>query len=158
MYNQKIFKIVLVIGLFLSFEFIAIAQTITEEEVTVIAPYSPTISKAQKINNFPTSEENTNTKFKLEYYTNPKLISTIFELEDLKAARYISPKEPKYKQNVVIAGMGLYTTPYAELFLNGKLNRNFTLGLHIKHLSSKASVEDYGYSGFSKSGAEVWTK
>ncbi|MCD6179777.1 MAG: hypothetical protein J7K39_07720, partial [Bacteroidales bacterium] len=41
---------------------------------------------------------------------------------------------------------------------NGKLNRNFTLGLHIKHLSSKASVEDYGYSGFSKSGAEVWTK
>ncbi|RLD38316.1 MAG: hypothetical protein DRI74_04210 [Bacteroidetes bacterium] len=158
MYNQKIFKIVLVIGLFLSFEFIAIAQTITEEEVTVIAPYSPTISKAQKINNFPTSEENTNTKFKLEYYTNPKLISTIFELEDLKAARYISPKEPKYKQNVVIAGMGLYTTPYAELFLNGKLNRNFTLGLHIKHLSSKASVDDYGYSGFSKSGAEVWTK
>lgn len=158
MYNRNRLKIVLVVGLFLSFGLISTAQTITEEEVTVIAPYSPTISKAHKINTFPISEENTNTKFKLEYYTNPKLISTTFELKDLKAARYSSPKDPKYKQNVVRAGIGLYTTPYAELFLNGKINKNFTIGLHAKHLSSKASVDDYGYSGFSKTGAEIWSK
>lgn len=157
MNKKHIFRLGLV-GLFLGFGFAVSAQTITEEEVTVIAPYSPTISKAQKINNFPSLEENTNEKFKLEYYTNPKLISTIFELDDLKAARYISPKDPRYKQNLVKAGFGLYTTPYAELFLNGKLNKNFTIGLHAKHLSSKASVEDFAYSGFSKTGAEVWTK
>lgn len=158
MYNRDLLKTVLAIGLFLSFGWVSMAQTITEEEVTVIAPYSPTISKAQKINNFPTSEENTNKKFKLEYYTNPKLISTSFELKELKAARYISPKDPKYKQNVLRAGIGLYTTPYAELFLNGKLNKNLTVGVHAKHLSSKASVEDYAYSGFSKTGAEIWSK
>lgn len=158
MYNRNILKTVLIVSIFLNFGLITTGQTITEEEVTVIAPYSPTISKAQKINNFPTSEVNINTKIKLEYYTNPKLISTTFELKELKAARYISPKDPKYKQNVVNAGIGLYTTPYAELFLNGKLNKNITIGLHAKHLSSKASVEDYAYSGFSKNGAEIWSK
>jgi hypothetical protein len=146
------------IALFLGLGFIAFSQNITEEEVTVIAPYSPKLSKAQKISEFPKNEENTNSKFKLEYYTSPKLITTDFNLEPLKAARYISPRKPKYKQNVVRAGMGLYTTPYAELFLSGKLNRNFTLGLHIRHLSTKATLDDYAYSGFSKTGAEVWTK
>ncbi len=158
MYNIRILKSVMLAGLFLSLEFAAIGQTITKEEVTVIAPYSPTISKAQKINNFPASEENTNTKFKLEYYTNPKLISTTFELEELQAAKYIRPKDPKYNQNVLKAGIGLYTTPYAELFLNGKLDKNITIGIHAKHLSSKATVKDYAYSGFSKSGAEIWSK
>ncbi len=145
-------------ALFLSLGFMAFSQNITEEEVTVIAPYSPQLTKAQKISEFPKNEENTNSKFKLEYYTNPKLITTDFNMETLKAARYISPRKLKYKQNVIRAGMGLYTTPYAELFLSGKLNRNFTLGLHIHHLSSKASLDDYAYSGFSKTGAEVWTK
>ena len=158
MYTQNILKSVIVSVLFLSLGLMVNAQTITEEQVTVIAPYSPTISKAQKINNFPTSEESAVTKFKLEYYTNPKLISTTFELEELKAAKYISPKEPKYKQNIIKAGLGMYTTPYAELFLNGNINKNLIVGLHAKHLSSKASVADYGYSGFSNNGAEIWTK
>ncbi|MBN2237052.1 MAG: hypothetical protein JW729_05805, partial [Bacteroidales bacterium] len=134
------------------------AQTLNEEQVTVIAPYSPTITKAQKIGDVPTNRVNTNSKFKLEYYTNPQLISTTFELKELQAARYISSKDPKYKQNMIYVGMGLYTSPYAELFLNGKIKKDLTLGVHATHFSSKASVKDFAYSGFSKSGAEIWAK
>lgn len=158
MYRTKIISKVIIASLFLACGWSAQAQTITEEQVTVIAPYSPTITKAQKIPEFPAAETNTNSKFKLEYYTNPKLMATHFELKDLQAARYVSPNNPKYKQNVIKAGFGLYTTPYAELFLNGKLNSNWTVGLHARHLSSKASVKDFGYSGFSQNGAEFWTK
>ena len=158
MYNRSILKLVFIACFILSLGKMVSAQIITEEQVTVVAPYSPTLTKAHKIYSFPLNEENASTKFKLDYYTNPKLISTTFELEELKAARYASPKDPKYKQNIVKAGMGLYTTPYAELFLNGKLNKNLTLGIHAKHLSSKASVDDFAYSGFSKNGVDVWTK
>lgn len=156
-YNKKLIKSLSLV-LLISLGVLAEAQTIPEEEVTVIAPYSPTISKAQKLSQFPAIEENTVTKFKLDYYTNPKLISSTFDLANLKAARYVSPKDPKYKQNVLQAGFGLYTTPYAELFLNGKLKKGFTFGVHARHLSSKASVEDFAYSGFSNSGAEIWGK
>ena len=141
----------LLVGFVLGFVLIGASQTITEEQVTVIAPYSPTIFKAKKLKDFPASEENTNAKFKLEYYTNPQLIATTFEMDELKAAPYLSPKTFNYKQNIIKAGMGLYTTPYAELFLNGKLKRNYSIGVHAKFISSKASLEEYAYSGFSKS-------
>ncbi|MCD6090640.1 MAG: hypothetical protein J7J72_04010 [Bacteroidales bacterium] len=157
-YNRKMGKAGLLVGFVLGFVLIGASQTITEEQVTVIAPYSPTIFKAKKLKDFPASEENTNAKFKLEYYTNPQLIATTFEMDELKAAPYLSPKTFNYKQNIIKAGMGLYTTPYAELFLNGKLKRNYSIGVHAKFISSKASLEEYAYSGFSKSGVEVWSK
>lgn len=158
MYNRTILKLVFISCFLLSVGKMVLAQGVTEEQVTVVAPYSPTLTKAQKINSLPLNEENIFTKLKLDYYTNPKLISTTFELEALKAARYASPKDPKYKQNIVKAGMGLYTTPYAEIFLNGKLNKNLILGIHAKHLSSKATVKDFSYGGFSNSGTELWGK
>ncbi|MDA3906925.1 MAG: hypothetical protein PF484_12705 [Bacteroidales bacterium] len=158
MYNRNFLKSVLVSSLLLCIVLIANAQTITEEEVTVVAPYSPRIAKAKKIISFPESELNTITKFKLDYYTNPKLISTTFELEELKAARYISPKDPKYKQNIVKGGLGLYITPYAEVFLNKQWNNSLAFGVHAKHLSSNASVENYSSSSFSKTGIDVWSK
>jgi len=158
MHNRNLLKSAFLSSLFLGMFLTATAQTVTEEEVTVIAPYSPRIAKARKIISFPESEINTVTKFKLEYYTNPKLISTTFELEDLKAARYLSPKEQKYKQNIIRGGLGLYTTPFAEVFLSRQWNSKFTFGVHAKHYSSKATVDNYSYSGFSKTGIEIWSK
>lgn len=134
------------------------AQTITEEEVTVIAPYSPSLLKAQKISLLPAIENNFESKLKLDYYTNPKLISTTFELEQLKSAQYKSPDSPKSKQNFLKAGMGLYTTPYVEAFFNGKVNKNLLIGVQAKHLSSKASIKDFASSAYSTNKLEVWGK
>ncbi|MBN1651559.1 MAG: hypothetical protein JW857_09530 [Bacteroidales bacterium] len=134
------------------------AQTVTEEQVTVIAPYNPRVSKAQKIDDIPAIEEQHVRKLKLLYSTNPQLMNTPFYVEELKAAPYQSLSASSKKQNYLIAGMGLYTTPYAELFLNTKLKRNYTIGAHGSYLSSNISLADYAYSGFSENNIELWAK
>ncbi|HAG15317.1 MAG TPA: hypothetical protein DCG69_02175 [Bacteroidales bacterium] len=151
-------KLFILSAIFFGLALDSVGQTVPEEQVTVIAPYNPSISKAQKINSLPANETNANSKFRLDYSTNPKLISTTFNLKELKAAQYLSPKTPQSKQNVVRVGAGLYTTPLAELSLNGKLKKDFTLGLHLRHLSSKASVDDFAYSGFSNNNVDFSVK
>ncbi len=134
------------------------AQTVTEEQVTVIAPYNPTVSKAQKINDIPAIEEQQVSRLKPLYSIHPQLMNTPFSVEELKAAPYQSMGPSSNKQNYFVAGMGLYTTPYAELFLNTQLKRNYAIGIHSSYLSSKASVSDYAYSGFSENNVEIWAK
>lgn len=130
----------------------------TDEEVMVIAPFNPSISKANKLSFIPSPDTNKAHKLEIDYLTTPKLFATNFSLEKLTAAKFIDRKSPKYAQNYVKAGFGMYMTPYAELFVNNKMSRESQVGVHIRHLSTNGGIEDLAYSGHSLSSAEVWTK
>lgn len=47
------------------------------------------------------------------------------------------------------AGIGMYTTPLAELWLNELYNKKGTYGAHLKHFSSQGGIKDLGFNGFS---------
>jgi len=128
------------------------------EEVMVIAPFSPSIAKANKLNFSPAMDTNTAHKLKIDYLTQPKLFATNFSLEKLTAAKFIDKRSTKYAQNFVKAGFGMYMTPYAELVINNKLSNESVIGVHIRHLSTDGDIQDMAFSGHSLSSAEVWTK
>ncbi|NOR86578.1 MAG: hypothetical protein GQ527_03115, partial [Bacteroidales bacterium] len=130
----------------------------TAEEVMVIAPFNPTISKANKINFSPQVDTNKTHKLPIDYLTQPKLFATNFSLEKLTAAKFVDRRSPKSPQNFVKAGFGLYTTPYAELLINNKLDKNSLVGVHLRHISTNGGISNVAYSGNSISSADVWTK
>lgn len=130
----------------------------TDEEVMVIAPFNPTISKAQKLNFKPLADTNKAQKLKIDYLTTPQLFETNYSLEKLTAAKFIDRKSPKYAQNFVKAGYGLYNTIYGELFINNQMSKKSQVGVHVRHFSTNGGIDDYAYSGSSLSTAKVWTK
>jgi len=130
----------------------------SDEEVMVIAPFNPTISKAHKINFTPSSDTSHTHKLKIDYLTTPRLFETNFSLEKLTAAKFIDRKRTKDAQNYVKAGFGMYTSPYVEIFVNNVMSTRSQVGLHIRHLSTAGGIKEMAYSGSSLSSAEVWTK
>lgn len=158
MWNYKI-QYLIVIVLLLPFVSLAQVQNLnTDEEVMVIAPFNPSISKANKMNFSPTADTNQTHKLKIDYLTQPKLFATNFSLEKLTAAKFVDRRNPKYPQNFVKAGFGMYTTPYAELLINNKMSNASLVGVHIRHISTEGEIDQTAFSGHSLSSAEVWTK
>lgn len=138
--------------------FAQVQELSTKEEVMVIAPFNPTISKANKINFQPKVGENQEDKIKIEYLTSPKLYTTNFSLEKLEAANFIDRRSPRFAQNYVKAGFGMYTTPYVELFVNNKMSKRSNIGIHVRHLSTNGGIDNVAYSGSSSSAARLWMK
>lgn len=157
MWNQNIKIWMLLVVLF---PFISTAQqeNRTADEVMVIAPFNPTISKAVKLNFSPALDTNKTEKLKIDYLTQPKLFETNYSMEKLEAAKFVDRRDPKHPQNYIKAGYGLYNTPYGELFINNKMSNSSLVGVHVRHLSTNGGIDNMAYSGHSLSTAEVWTK
>ncbi|NPD44152.1 MULTISPECIES: hypothetical protein [unclassified Lentimicrobium] len=130
----------------------------TDEEVMVIAPFNPSISKAQKLNFQPQADTNRAQKLKIDYLTTPQLFETNYSLEKLTAAKFVDRKNPKYAQNFAKAGYGLYNSIYGELFVNSEMSKTSQVGVHVRHYSTNGGIDKFAYSGSSLTTAKVWTK
>ena len=84
-----------------------------------------------------------------------KPFDTRIEVEPLSPVKMVSEPLTKLYRNYFRVGMGNYTTPYAEFFANTLRSKDHTLGVHVKHLSSNGSLNDYAFSGSSTNLAEV---
>ncbi len=153
------FRIVLA-ALFLTPLFVSaqVEEMETDEEVMVIAPFNPSISKAQKLNFQPKADTNTTQKIKIDYLTTAQLFETNYSLEKLTAAKFIDRKNPKYAQNFAKAGYGLYNSIYGELFVNSEMSKTSQVGVHVRHYSTNGGLDEYAYNGSSLTTAKVWTK
>ncbi len=130
----------------------------TNEEVMVIAPFNPTINKAQKIQFSPQPDTTKTQKLPIDYFTQPRLYETNFSVEKLTAAKFIDRKNIAYAQNYITGGYGLYNSIFGEAFLNTKLDKQTQLGVHLQHFSSQGGLKEMAYSGQSFSGAKIWSQ
>lgn len=128
------------------------------EEVTIIAPYKPSISDAFKINMNPKIEFEDSKLPPLEYSITPVKEPTTITPEPVEATH--KPYEPykSLKRNFVRAGFGNYTTPYFEFFANSRQSDEHALGVHLRHLSSSGEIKDYANSSYSQNNASVFGK
>lgn len=130
----------------------------TDEEVMVIAPFNPSISKARKLNFAPITDTNKTHKLEIDYLSKSKLFETNYSVEKLSAAKFVDRRSPKYTQNYVKAGYGLYNTLYGELFINNQVNKTTQIGVHANHISSNGEIDDFAFPGQSLSTAKLWAK
>jgi hypothetical protein len=125
------------------------AQQLDFDEIKVIAPYEPTISDAFKINFNPKIDDTLKVNLDFSYLINPIQIPTRFTVEPITPARMRGEPLTKLYNGFVKAGLGNYTTPYAEAFYNSLRSNEYAYGVHLKHLSSGGGIQDYAHSGYS---------
>jgi hypothetical protein len=128
----------------------------TNNKVTVVAPYSPTISDAYKININPIISDSVTPVVISSYTTYPKMISTTFNVEPIKPAKLVDEKISKLYKSLVKAGFGTLTTPYGEIWYNNLRSKSLLFGAHFNHLSSIGQIKDYGNSSFSDNALNLW--
>ncbi|MFO8130288.1 MAG: hypothetical protein R6T99_10355 [Bacteroidales bacterium] len=126
------------------------------EEVTIIAPYDPTITDAFKINMNPRTQGQIIEMPVLEYSITPVRLNT--RITPDRPESRLKPYEPgkDLKSNHVRAGFGNYTTPYFEFFANSLQSQEFNLGVNLKHRSSSGKIKDFANSAYSHNLAHAY--
>lgn len=141
----------------------AFSQDLDTEQINVIKPYQPTLSDAFKISDNPRVDTTTPLVPKLNYTIISKKPIINFKVNTLKPLKVKEEFMPALSKNYVKIGMGNYTTPYGEFFVNTLRSKTYSMGAHLKHLSSAGKIKDVGYPGHSNNlisifGKKFWSK
>lgn len=119
------------------------------EEVTIIAPYIPSINDATKIPFRPeiTQGEQPTPSFKYEYVT--KRFETKLELDPVEPMKFSEGKQDEIYRNYAKIGFGNYVTPYLEFLASSLRSEKYQFGARIRHLSSQGKIKGYPPSAYS---------
>jgi len=159
MKNHILSTIFIIIFVFLGYNKQVHSQTKPHtEEITIIAPYQPSISDAIKIHLRPKIEAEEYKLLSLSYSIVPVKLSPDFQLNTIEP---IEIEEEPFKdlfKNYVRLGVGNYATPYFEFFANKLQSKKQSFGIHLKHISSTGSIKEYAFPGYSKNEIDVFAK
>ena len=134
------------------------AQPGKNNDVVVTGGYTPKLVEAQKINEQPSISDTTVSRFPINYELNSRRITTVYEVDPIKAANVKGEPLTKLYRGYAKGGFGSYTTPYAEVFYNSIRSKKSSAGVHYKHLSSSGQIANVGYSGFSNNELNLFGK
>lgn len=125
------------------------------EEITVTAPYEPSVTEANKISFLPRITDTTIRFQKQSYLIKPFPVQTTVSIKPLEAAR-VSGESPKVlSRNYLKGGLGTTSSPYVEFFAASAANANHLISLHLRHLSSSGAMKDQWFPGFSENLVEA---
>jgi hypothetical protein len=134
------------------------AQPGKNNDVVVTGGYTPKLVEAQKINEQPSISDTTVSRFPIKYELNSRRVTTVYEVDPIKAANVKGEPLTKLYRGYVKGGFGSYMTPYSEVFYNSIRSKKYSTGVHYKHLSSSGQIDDVGYSGFSNNELNLFGK
>lgn len=128
------------------------------ESVIVVSSFDPIIGDAFKINEKPVLVDTIKTTPKFIYNLSPYKANTIYEPLTISPARISGEPLTKLYRNYIKVGMGNYTTPLVDVYLNTTRSKKYALGLNYKHFSSSGKIKDYEKSAFSDNSAKLFGK
>lgn len=135
------------------------AQPVLDSMTLVnVGAYKPTIMDANKMSNNPSFSDSTKKIAVSSLSINSQKIITNFNVTPIQPAQMVGEPLVKLYNALVKVGMGTYTSPYGEIFYNSLRSKTTSYGLRLKHLSSAATLKNYGYSGFSDNEINVYGK
>lgn len=153
------FKITLILTLIVSFTFAQerTKDTLADQTVNVIKPYTPTISDAFKIKDKPSTEDaNTINKKEVKYNIFSIPVASTFTPAKGKAAKVDKAKPVKLYDNYATLGFGTYTTILGEVYLNHELSSGENVGGYFSHHSSQGGIDGLLLDDdFSKTGLNI---
>jgi hypothetical protein len=129
-----------------------------DEEVTVVAPYQPTVADANKISLSPRIPEERLIKPEFTYNIKTKTYESPIVLEPIKPAKIAGESVTELYKNYIRAGIGNYWTPYIEFYANKLRSKKNAFGVHAKYLSSFGGIKDYAFPGTSVFGVDGYGK
>ncbi|MEN8884791.1 MAG: TonB-dependent receptor [Winogradskyella sp.] len=116
-------------------------DTIDDQVVNVIKPYTPTISDAFKIKDTPKlNDSNAVKKKEITYNIFSIPVASTFTPAKGKAATVDKAKQVKLFDNYASLGFGSYTTILGEVYLNHELSSTENVGGYFSHHSSAGGI------------------
>ena len=118
-------------------------DTIDDQTVNVIKPYSPTISDAFKIKDKPSIEDaNTINKKEVKYNIFSIPVASTFTPSKGKAQNVERAPKERVFQNYVSAGFGNFKSPLFEAYIHTGDIRYNDYGVFINHHSSEGGIKN----------------
>ncbi len=128
------------------------------EEVTIIAPYQPTILDPAKSNFMPVFPDIDRREKDFQYNILDRKVSTQIEVTPVDPRRPSRDLQSRQFRNLVKAGFGNYLTPYLFFTANTVPDDEKTLGVKGEAISSFQGIEGYGPGGYAKINLEGYGK
>ena len=117
-------------------------DTIDDQVVNVVKPYTPTISDAFKIKDTPKLNDSATVKKKeVKYNIFSIPVASTFTPAKGKAATVDKAKAVKLYDNYASLGVGTYTTILGEVYLNHELSSGENVGGYFSHHSSAGGID-----------------
>ncbi len=159
--QKHLLKIYIGVALFMSFlsnNSFSQTRSLDSNIVISIGEYRPTVADANKINENPVVVDSTQKLPVKGYSISSQKINTGFDVTPIPAAQMVGEPLTKLYNALVKLGFGNYTTPYAEVWYNSLRSKDYAYGVRMKHLSSSATLKDFGFSGFSDNEINLYGK
>jgi len=152
---QWFFVFVLIFGYIAA----ALAQTVGGNQTyTTTSTFEPTIKDAVKLGDLPEIKDTVKKIANINYGIASTPLVSKYEVIPIDAAKMQNEPLSKLYRSLLKIGMGTYTTPYGEFWINSIRTRDVAYGAHIKHISSSSHLKDVGYSGYSDNEGEIFGK
>ncbi len=144
---------------------IGYSQEVIRKEVRVVQPYAPTLFDAFKINILPSLKDTMELSPDFIYEISPKPYSAEYSIRPIKAANLLDDPLTKLYGSYLKMGLGNHLTPLAELSINKKRSKEYSLGAYARHISSNCKVKlendekvfaGYGNDEFELYGKRIW--
>ena len=137
-------------------------NTLEEQTVVIYNDYSPVLKDASRIQSLPVISDTVKTEPKFEYSVMPTMYRTSFTPQKISAATVKGEALKPLNTGFVKVGYGNYISPFAELYVNSKRQKNYSLGIAAHHHSSFGKIKNYLdqkiYSGYDDSRIEAFGK
>ena len=137
-------------------------NTLEEQTVVIYNEYSPVLKDASRIQSLPVIADTIKVEPKFEYSVMPTMYRTSFTPSKIPAATVKGEALKPLNTGLVKIGYGNYISPFAELYINSKRQKNYSLGIAAQHHSSFGKIKNYIdqkiYSGYDDSNIEAFGK
>ena len=137
-------------------------NTLEEQTVVIYNEYSLVLKDASRIQSLPVIADTVKVEPKFEYSVTPTMYRTSFTPSKIPAATVKGEALKPLNTGLVKVGYGNYISPFAELYVNSKRQKNYSIGIAAQHHSSFGKIKNYLnqkiYSGYDDSNIEAFGK
>ncbi|MCG9971076.1 TonB-dependent receptor [Christiangramia crocea] len=115
---------------------------IGSETVTVVKPYTPSVSDANKIRETPSRNDSVSLQKKeVQYSIFSVPVASTFTPAKGRATTVERERPPKVYDNYATLGFGNYSNVLAEFYSNLEIDRSSNFGVYLNHNSSQGGIE-----------------
>jgi hypothetical protein len=126
------------------------------EEVTIIAPYIPSIGDATKIPFRPEITPAQQDTAILEFNYVTKRLETQIKLDPVEPMKYNQETKNELYRNYATVKLGNYATPYIDFMASSLQSEKYQFGARLKHHSSQGKIKGYPTSAYSHNMVSVF--
>ena len=140
--------------------FVIRAQENLNQSLTLVRPYEPSVTDAQKITTMPSLRDSFSIKPAFEYSIRSRRMDTRFDVTPITPARLNALPQAKLYRGYLKLGAGTLPNVLGELSLNTVRNKNYAAGALLKFDGARGNVkldnDEKVFAGYSDASAKIF--